>query len=553
MPCKIRSIKVIKYAVTTCAALLSLSVYAEQTTSNLEFSCTDQDMWDTGSAFELSWREDFNDLVVWDEVYNSPVVPFSVGTDGSIQFVELKIASVGSVGLSPYVNINGGQVDLDYSVDVNIDAPEQGTVKAGETFTLSSSLASPATGSFNTKSPMIDAGVDILFSTKSMMVAGITTATPVENFDQFNPKYNIKTEESRYGVVMDKYGSSIFIGNEEISSSDVYTDGRLPGIGLSNEDGLSIGGQQLKFDTEAIDDELNLFGKVVGFSAGVDKDGIIDINGYGQFGYNAPYIETTSTQCDLDPTCTYLKDLGINMPDFYSSGEDDLLYANMDLDNIAYEIATDAMGIGLIPGFPNLLEDTLPLHGFIPVLGMLGATIDVDYNFLDITPFADINLQQNFMFNPEDLMVSYDLGNGTSTGPVRVGEEVSLIMPEDGIDITPTFSLPDNIFYNTTSLGIDLGIDFTAFDIKVDFGGLMDIVPDIQTTPFVTQALLGPEYIRDPILWDNAFKLDLQDQKADKFRLAAASSTAVPEPSSLIVLSMGLFGLAAVRRSKKQR
>lgn len=189
--------------------------------------------------------------------------------------------------------------------------------------------------------------------------------------------------------------------------------------------------------------------------------------------------------------------------------------------------------------------------------------IELSYNILDIEPFLDIDVHQSFAFTSNDLMVSFDLGNGTFTDPIRVGEELALTMLDEAFEITPIFSLPDTMFDNLTELMIDLGLDVTLLDFGLDFTGILGLIPGIDppalfhedlTLNEILTAMAIPTEWMNPDIFNQQFAFNFDPIRQGPIQLAPYLDNgggtdggnpsdggvhSAPEPSTLVLFIVG--------------
>jgi hypothetical protein len=213
-----------------------------------------------------------------------------------------------------------------------------------------------------------------------------------------------------------------------------------------------------------------------------------------------------------------------------ASFEDDfLLDVDIDLDLIATSLL----------GLP-------PLGGEFEVLGAYGY-----YTLLDVLVGAMLQVQQEFTFDPT-LMVQLDFTTGESFS-VPVGDSVNIIAPDytTTIGVTPTFYM-DNLFTNTTSLRIDPTFDFEllAAGVGIDFPGVVNDlgIGDLNLG-------FGPLYELHLTTAGPAIALFSESWELQGFQefQTAALSIQVPEPNTLVLFVIGLFGAAGWFRWRRKR
>ena len=513
--------------------ILPLAGHAALYESQLNFESNDQSMWMSGDAWQLNWRQDIP-LYSWDYTFESGK---SLAIPQLIPFVDpLPQFSVyghtdGNFGVSPYVNIDSGSVDANYNLSVSIETPDANTVSPGEAFTISTTYTSLGTGSYTTNFPEVRAGVDILFDTHAS--AGVNLYDGYRcgflNADSCWRQSATDTWEF-VGLTVDPdegiAANALGIPIGPFDADLIYDDeGRIPGLQFHN-------------------DTISLLGL-----AEVDLLDARSLGGYADISLNVPDINTT----------------GEEATGFVSEGEDDLFRFSVDADKIALDIVDKVIQAAIAAGTAGagsgaLAIDFPDLEGSSNLEPIIGETlaslipIELSYNILDIEPFLDIDVHQAFAFTPNDLMVSFDLGNGTITDPIRVGEALTLTMLDSAFEITPIFSLPDTLFSNLTELMIDLGLDVTLLDFGLDFTGILGLIPGIDPDPLFHEDLTLNEILTamniptgwmNPDIFNQQFAFNFDPIELGPIQLApyldGDSNSAVPEPNGFYLFALGLL------------
>ncbi len=529
---------------------------ADRYNSFLEFQADDQSMWQAGDAWQLNWRQDIT-LYEWDYSFESPR---SLGLPHIPFFDPLPRFSVyghtdGNIGVSPYVNIDSGSVDARYNLNVAIETPDAFTISPGESFTLSTSYSSLGTGSFTTNFPEIRAGVDLLFETHAS--AGINI------YDGYQCGF------LNLGSCWSEDPSDIW----EVVGLTVDPD-----VGIAaNALGIPIGpfSADLIYDNEGRIPALQFHNDTISIAGGLIEVDLLDewsLGGYADISLNVPDINT----------------IGAEATGFVAEGEDDLFRFSIDADKIALDIVDKIIGAAIAAGTAGagsgaLAIDLPDLEGSTNLEPIIGETlaslipIDLSYNILDIEPFLDIDVHQAFTFSPNDLMVSFDLGDSNITDPILVGEDISLIMPDSVFQITPMYSLPATRFSNLTELMIDLGIDVTALDFGLDFSGILGLIPDIDPDPLFHEDLTLSEILTamniptswmNPDIFNKEFAFNFDPITTTAFNISpyiggngnngtrGNGTEPIPEPATIVLLGIGLVGLIGTKvrhRFKKVR
>ncbi len=153
-----------------------LSVHAALYNTDLGFNTSDQNMWGgetaivSENAYSLGygWNKSVNlggtyDVKVPGGCLPWPLNsvcwnPYSLGETGA----ELKANTNGYVGIEAGYKIDSGSINASYQADLVLTYPDPGTIKPGDTFTISSEVVNPNAG-FNTNFPEIQAYVDLIF------------------------------------------------------------------------------------------------------------------------------------------------------------------------------------------------------------------------------------------------------------------------------------------------------------------------------------------------------------------------------------------------------
>ncbi len=535
-----------------CAIHLGSGIcQAAEYDATLDFNSADQSMWTTGDAWQFNWRQDYT-LYNWNYTFETPKAGIKFPDlvfGGNLYIPSTDMYSLsghtdGKVGFSPYVSIDSGSVDVSYSSAVTFQYPDAHTIKPGESFTISTSAASLGTGTFTTNFPEVKAGVDLLFETHASLGLNTYAKYPTDWFlgVPVHGEWNTAPTQTKI-VSLDiapdtGLGANVFgVPIGPYAADLIYEDGRIPGVQFHN-------------------DQISVLGQTV-----ADLGDGVDLLGYGSVALNVPDIDTT----------------GHEATGFTATGADDLFRLSIDADKIATDIIDKAIAAAIAAGTAGTGSGAaainLPdLEGSTNLAPILGATlaslipVDLSYNILDLEPFLDVDLSQTFSFTPDDLMVSFDLGNGTFTDAVKVGQDITLTMTDDVLGLTPIFSLPDSMFSNLTQLMIDLGLDVTLLDFGLNFSGILGLIPAIDPPALVHEDLTVSEILNtfnlptswmNPAIYDKVFGFHMPSITGSPFQIdpliiLPPGPEPVPEPGTMLLLGSGLVALAGLRRAKQR-
>ena len=260
---------------------------------------------------------------------------------------------------------------------------------------------------------------------------------------------------------------------------------------------------------------------------------------FGAFDISLPQVNTTGFKSENS-----LKNQLI------SSGENEFMKAAIDLDGLA----------SLLFGLPSLQEKQELDLG---IFGNLGFS----YNLLDIEAAIALSMLQDFSLTSE-LPAILKLEDNTIIN-FNIGDEISLTMPDNIGDFLEVEAFIDfnALFSNSTSLGIDFGLDFMAGE----FGLELPLVGDQNLGPLFEESIGIYETAFE--LFDNTFQLGGFNQEKVNFQIGTVpefeqnqtqlgllstefsqevensflssqiTNKKVPEPSSIIgLLTLGIWG-----------
>lgn len=255
------------------------------------------------------------------------------------------------------------------------------------------------------------------------------------------------------------------------------------------------------------------------------------------------YLPAPNASGGLDGTGQKLK----------ATGQDDLFDLDLDLDNI---VATAA-------GVPGLFGSGVD----IPVLG------NVSYDIIDVQMGPHVDLQQDFELDPT-LYVSLvfdkavEIGGQLVTSLVTAWDQLPAIRFIDDITrVTPTFFVQADL-RNQTLLDFDLNFLIDLLQIQYDFGLFGDGHFGIGNVLDSSIDLFDTPAFYDKLFQLNGFNLQIGDSflidftngssgPANTFATSAenpivlvANPNSVPEPGTVMLVLLGLGGLAYLRTPK---
>ncbi|MFQ5328684.1 MAG: PEP-CTERM sorting domain-containing protein [Thermodesulfobacteriota bacterium] len=560
-----------------CIVILAIANVgsAAQIQADFSFQSNNNSIW--GSQFNSTvgnWRQDMP-LFQWNETAVLPPFPWDTSLTAGVQMSSLAHTD-GSVGLSPWLSFDTGTANLGYNAQgITIEYPDANSVSPGELFTIQTSAPAKATKSLNTTPIRVDAGVDIIFDTNNSLTTNIHNVPCL-----FCAPYDV-TAESSFSINPASGVTTNVLGIEtNIAADAIYQGNYIPGLRYENNSVTLL--------NEAVTDSVNL------------AEGV-DVIGYGTVALNQP--DTSISTANQTPNRTG------------TAVSDDLLRLTLDIDEMVVgalpNIIEAATGEAInIPGLSGNIGPSL-VSGWLAFLDPLMPVL-ASYDLFAVDTYLDLDLRQKFEFTPNDLMVSFDMGNGTTFDTIKVGQSLELVMPDSAVEITPIFSLPDSTFSNLTEVVFDAGIDAQVAEFGVKFQNFLNWIPDVSIGPLeqfsfnidtavkaindayydcpfadlacglldasyfgvneFLEPLLGIDIVSLPIstydvdtwlspdIFDQTFSVDMQEFAASAFTVTPLSdynggsgggTSSVPEPSTLLLLGSGLAGLGLVRRGQR--
>jgi len=411
--------------------------------------------------------------------------------------LEVELSSSGRVGLVSDLGFNGGSVDATVAFDASLNLPDR--VGVGEFFSLAPD------------SRLVDGSIQARFP----KLTGSVNAQLEARIDASSTKCMIGFGCSSEDV------SLLDIGPTDIPLLEINTD-NLP-------DKMSVFGlDDLAFDVTRGNVYLDM-------AVGVDRP-------------PAPVLTLPGMTPTLGAGIT-LGQLTLDYPDLAVDGgevRDGKLTASGRSEEVL-RISADLDGLATLSG-------SGPLMGGVTYAGPL--TFRGDLADVDLGP--GMAIAQDFSLDPT-LMVelAFDhpvtLEDGSETEFWRgVLDNLPLfaLNDEHAVTVTPTFRV-DALFSNDTRLDFDLSLSLDILKGSISALG-------IDLADFVLEEMDFPVQLGGVSVFDDSFSLGgFSSLVGTPFRLAAntmpsllprTGAVGVPEPGSVLLLAIGLAGLALGRR-----
>jgi hypothetical protein len=293
---------------------------AQQYSQSLPFQTRNQSMWRSGSQYVLNysrlWGTSWNStsaggpgfrgiiipggctdpvIVEGIEIFPKICVPDTdLGTFGA----EASASTSGTVGLRPNLSVQGGAVNVDYPIQVTIGYPDNGTLRPGDTFSVSTSfLPTPGGTHLTTSSPgarvTLDAVLGANFRSSATVKAGALGTFSGTLFDLTIPHTDTQIFNSDSPIFRGALNTGIDLLLGEATRG--VLGGSFNELAINTSGGLLLGTQSL-----ASEGESNFFNARVdytcAFSAGAGipcpvQSFSLDLGDTANFSANAQFLD----------------------------------------------------------------------------------------------------------------------------------------------------------------------------------------------------------------------------------------------------------------------
>jgi hypothetical protein len=299
---------------------------AQQYSQNLPFQTTNQSMWETGSQFVLNysrrWGTSWNStsaggpgfrgvtipgfcipaVVLCDPITGLGCVEITpekcfdaqdLGTFGS----EASASTSGEIALRPNLSVQGGAVNVDYPILVTIGYPDNGTLRPGDTFSVTTSFLPTQGTRLTTSSPgarlTLDAILGANFRSSATVKAGALGTISGTLFDLTIPHSDTQIFNSDSQIARGALNAGVSLLLSGLTRG--VLSGHFNELAINTQGGLLLGTQSLASEGQA-----NFFNAKVdytcAFTAGVgipcpSQRFSLDLGSTGNFSANAQFMD----------------------------------------------------------------------------------------------------------------------------------------------------------------------------------------------------------------------------------------------------------------------
>lgn len=226
-------------------------------TARLTFETGNRSMFEDGPAVVLEPDlSDFGVSFTFDETFSRTILPTQTFLGTTTPSVRFDGSVEGEIGIDPFFSLTSGEIDAQVPVDVTFTAPEQ--VAPGETFTFTTAYAIGDAARFQTASPGVEFGLNLIFDVAaeasltfgdSSFGPGFTEALfPAIDIDARPEIFRVSTEDNLEVSIDLPLDSSLTLNAPEIETVGTPSDRVSDRLTSRGEDDVAV----LEFDIDAV-------------------------------------------------------------------------------------------------------------------------------------------------------------------------------------------------------------------------------------------------------------------------------------------------------------
>lgn len=496
-------------------------------TDSIEFMTTNQSMWQEGAA--ASWKGEYDLSAKWGTYNGDEAASASVGFSELGFSARVGASSSGQIGIVPWAEASGGGLDITVPMDATLTLPD--IIEAGSTFTISTAGTIQSGAKITTDAPTFKAGIDGLFDLENRLYASASTPVGCGTF----------------GLSSCSWSGGIDL-NLNLGRFDLF------GIDLSSEDALNIFGLDVPLpgygrefyirapspeNPDGVDDEIT---PEINQARPIIGDLMItplqDFSG-GSVHDNSLSLTTNQAVIDAQVSLTGLIEAGGTGANVaLLRNEITLLKTPVKDIKARWTLADVSVGLslGMQQDFDFDSETKVRLQFDKPVTQMVQKQVVV---YKEVCSALDICL-------PFPTIETRVVPERHEDGIVEItlGSDVELMFDdEDGVGnlIDRTYFLDNANFTNDTYATIDPALQVQALCASVPIAGSFCAYDET----FQTTGLLRIG------LYSNTWSMG-GFNTVNFAETITYNNGAVPEPSTLFLLAIGIIGIAGFTARKRK-